>query len=209
MAYKSTYTIFVLQARLREGEDWTFSPQASSSPTPTSTPYGPSWATPTPSLTASPSQTSAQATPDVNIPDDGPEAPDDGCTPSPYGPACHDDAEAPHASAGWVPWDDRTTAWQNQRNDLCSQQRLRSASSLCAWRNLGSLATHWATHWAHSEDSDQTGRMARLIWVFAGCTGHFIVMRRVRIYNFEHRQNCCNYPKIWTIWFYHVIMLPI
>ena len=27
-----------------------------------------------------------------------------------------------------------------------------------------------ATHWAHSEDSDQTGRMPRLIWVFAGRT---------------------------------------
>ena len=27
-----------------------------------------------------------------------------------------------------------------------------------------------ATHWAHSEDSDPTGRMPRLIWVFAGRT---------------------------------------
>ena len=34
-----------------------------------------------------------------------------------------------------------------------------SESSLSAWRNLGSLATHWA----HSKDSDQTGRMPRLI----------------------------------------------
>ena len=34
-----------------------------------------------------------------------------------------------------------------------------SESSLSAWRKLGSLATHWA----HSEDSDQTGRMPRLI----------------------------------------------
>ena len=41
-----------------------------------------------------------------------------------------------------------------------------SESSLSAWRNLGSLATHWA----HSEDSDQTGRMPRLTWVFAGRT---------------------------------------
>ena len=38
-----------------------------------------------------------------------------------------------------------------------------SESSLSAWRNLGSLATHWV----HSEDSDQTGWMPRLIWVFA------------------------------------------
>ena len=41
-----------------------------------------------------------------------------------------------------------------------------SESSLSAWRNLGSLATHWV----HSKDSDQTGWMPRLIWVFAGHT---------------------------------------
>ena len=41
-----------------------------------------------------------------------------------------------------------------------------SESSLSAWRKIGSLATHWA----HSEDSDQTGRMPRLMWVFAGRT---------------------------------------
>ena len=74
----------------------------------------------------------------------------------------------------------KTTKW------LCAQRRLRSnwasaqsdqktqinlgicpvwsESSLSARRKLGSLATHWA----HSEDSDQTGRMPRLIWVFAG-----------------------------------------
>ena len=45
-----------------------------------------------------------------------------------------------------------------------------SESSLSAWRKLGSLATHWA----HSKDSDQTGRMPRLIWVFAGRTCHFV-----------------------------------
>ena len=47
-------------------------------------------------------------------------------------------------------------------------RRLRSAwassqsdqSSLSAWRKLGSLATHWV----HSEDSDQTGRMPKLIY---------------------------------------------
>ena len=30
------------------------------------------------------------------------------------------------------------------------------------------------THWAYSEDFDQTGWMPRLIWVFAGRTGHFV-----------------------------------
>ena len=44
-----------------------------------------------------------------------------------------------------------------------------SEFSLSARRKLGSLATHWA----HSEDSDQTGRMPRLIWVFAGHTCQF------------------------------------
>ena len=47
-----------------------------------------------------------------------------------------------------------------------------SESSLSAWRNLGSLATHQA----HSKDSDQTGRMPRLIWVFAGRTGRTVTL---------------------------------
>ena len=61
-----------------------------------------------------------------------------------------------------------------QQNGMCAQRRLRSAwasaqsdqSSLSAGRKLGSLSTYWA----HNEDSDQTGWMPRLIWVFAGCT---------------------------------------
>ena len=47
-----------------------------------------------------------------------------------------------------------------------------SESSLSAWRYPGSLATHWA----HSEDSDQTGRMPRLIWVFTGRTPILLVL---------------------------------
>ena len=52
-----------------------------------------------------------------------------------------------------------------------------SESLLSAWRKLGSLATHRA----HSEDSDQTVRIPRLISVFAGHKGHFVgfVMRRL------------------------------
>ena len=69
-------------------------------------------------------------------------------------------------------------AQQNQQNDMCAQRRLRSAwasaqsdqSSLSTWRKLGSLATYWV----HREDSDQTGRMPRLIWVFAGRKDHFV-----------------------------------
>ena len=47
-----------------------------------------------------------------------------------------------------------------------------SESSLSAWRNLRSLATHWV----HNEDSDQTGRMPRLIWVLAGRTLILLVL---------------------------------
>ena len=39
-----------------------------------------------------------------------------------------------------------------------------------AWRNIGLLTTNWA----HSDDSDQTGRMPRLIWVFTVCICHFV-----------------------------------
>ena len=57
---------------------------------------------------------------------------------------------------------------------LCAKRRLRSAwasaqsdqFSLSEWRKRGSLATYWV----YSEDSDQTRRMPRLIWVFAGRT---------------------------------------
>ena len=49
-----------------------------------------------------------------------------------------------------------------------------SESSLSAWRKLGSLATHWA----HSEGSDQTRRMHRLIWVFAGRRVILLVLSR-------------------------------
>ena len=50
-------------------------------------------------------------------------------------------------------------------------------SSLSAWRTIGSSATHWA----QCEDSDQTGRMPRLIWVFTVRTCHFVgyVMRYI------------------------------
>ena len=45
-----------------------------------------------------------------------------------------------------------------------------SVSSLCPLR----IAKDLRLLRADSEDSDQTGRMPRLIWVFAGCTGHFV-----------------------------------
>ena len=64
-----------------------------------------------------------------------------------------------------------------------------SESSLSAWKKLGSLATHWA----HSEDSDQTGRMPRLIWVFAGRTAILLVLSRGG--SFDFMQFSCNLYK--------------
>ena len=62
-----------------------------------------------------------------------------------------------------------------------------SESSLSAWRKLGSLATHWA----HCQDSDQTGQIPRLIQVFAGRTDHFggFVTRR---FNYDEQVYATN-----------------
>ena len=55
-------------------------------------------------------------------------------------------------------------------------------SSLSTWRNIWPLTTYWV----HSDDSDQTGRMPWLIWVFAHvillvllCGGSFVTMKDV------------------------------
>ena len=66
-------------------------------------------------------------------------------------------------SAQWRLWSD----WADAQASAQSDQ-----SSLSTWRQLGSLTTHWA----HSEDSDQTGQMTRLIWVFAGRTVILLVL---------------------------------
>ena len=63
--------------------------------------------------------------------------------------------------------------WQNQQNVCAPSIRpVWSESSLSVWGKLVSLATHWA----HSESSDQTGRMPRLIWVIAGRTLVLLVL---------------------------------
>ena len=51
-----------------------------------------------------------------------------------------------------------------------------SEASLSPWRKFWSLATQRA----HSDDSDQTGQMPRLIWVFTGHTCHFVITRHTR-----------------------------
>ena len=86
-----------------------------------------------------------------------------------------------------------------------------SESSLYAWRKLGSLATHWA----QSEDSDQTGRMPRLIWVFAGrtvtllvlsCRGSFNVPGKKKKNN-NNNSNCKEFPRcVWDFLFCLLIL---
>ena len=81
-------------------------------------------------------------------------------------------------------------ARQNQQNDLCAQQRLRSAasaqsdqSSLCAQ----CVAKGPSFHHGDSKDSEQTGRMHRLIWVFTWRTCHFVgfIVRRLMYFESE------------------------
>ena len=47
-------------------------------------------------------------------------------------------------------------------------------SEVVIWRRFAGLLESLATHLAHSKDSGQTGRILRLIWVFAGRTAHFV-----------------------------------
>ena len=77
----------------------------------------------------------------------------------------------------WLPVDVSKTAGRVATNVRSAKTQISvgtrpvwSESSLSAWRTLGSLATHWA----HSEDFDQTRRMPRLISVFAERTCYFV-----------------------------------
>ena len=148
------------------------------------------------------------------------------------GPEQH--RETTHINRTLGHFNDWAASWQNQQSGMCTQRRLRSAwasaqsdqSLLSTWRKLGSLATHWA----HSEGSDQTERMPRLIWVFAGRTVILLVLswggsnivrlceytewvtshwtEYCKIQNIWTPKNCCNYPKIGAVGFYYTLMHP-
>ena len=77
-----------------------------------------------------------------------------------------------HMKIHWLPQD---FLGKNPRSHDAFTQS--DQSLLSAWRKLGSLATHWV----HSKDSDQTGWMPRLIWVFAGHTCHFVGFVTMRL----------------------------
>ena len=66
---------------------------------------------------------------------------------------------------------------KNQQNDLCAQQRQVSLGIRPVWSE-SSLCAQWVAkdpsfHHSDSEDPDQTGRMPRLVWVFARRTWLF------------------------------------
>ena len=85
-----------------------------------------------------------------------------------------------------VPWSlkcIRVAAWQNQQNDLCAQRRLWSV-----WADgIRVFAVRMKKHWilsyqiTHSKDSDQTGRMPRLVWVFARRSGNLVGFVMLRL----------------------------
>ena len=82
-------------------------------------------------------------------------------------------------------------AWQNQQNVVRQAMTQISLGILSVWSE-SSLCDLWEAKdqnilQADSEGSDQTGWMPRLIWVFAGRTGHFIgfvVLQLTSTYSF-------------------------
>ena len=94
-----------------------------------------------------------------------------------------------------APSEDRP-AWASAQSDQSSQ---------CACRNLGS----WATHWALSEDPDQTGQMPRPIWVFAGGRVILLVLSCGSSYPFFFFQRLMNQTQdlSLTLQFFHQYFL--
>ena len=71
-------------------------------------------------------------------------------------------------------------------------------------RFLGSQKTQMFLH-AESEDSDQTGRMTRLTWVFAGRTDHFVgfvVRRPICNLGESNERVLCAFSKFKNIFFF-------
>ena len=74
-----------------------------------------------------------------------------------------------------------------------------------------------ATYWANSQDSDQTGRMPRLIGVFArrtlillslACHGSFVIKHSVKLLKIRTPETFAVNNKIWKRWRYHRLMGP-
>ena len=98
-------------------------------------------------------------------------------------------------------------SWQIQQNDMCVQRRLGSAwasaqfdqSSLCAqWVAKDPSFLH-----ADSEDSDQTGRMPRLIWVSLGAHVSLLVLSCGGSFQYDYSGffKQCSLLRSCTSWF--------
>ena len=89
---------------------------------------------------------------------------------------CHVTAHSLNNNPESAQWFQRTTniigTSKTFQNSLVTRATWFCKHEWESWRKLEPLATHRA----HSEDSDQTGRMPRLIWVFAGHTLPLLVL---------------------------------
>ena len=85
-------------------------------------------------------------------------------------------------------------ARQDQKNDMCVQRRLRSAWA-SAQSDQGLHCPHEESLGPHlpnerTAKTDHTGKMPRLIWVFAGRTCHFVGFSWGGSYVFDPAYRC-------------------
>ena len=79
-----------------------------------------------------------------------------------------------------VSWETEKMKQMSRRMTKLTKWHVRPAKTQVAWASTQSDQSAWrntgssATHWAHCEDSDQTGRLPRLIWVFPGHIDQFV-----------------------------------
>ena len=66
-------------------------------------------------------------------------------------------------------------AWQNQQSDCAPSEDSDQPGHLPSLHCVQLVAKDPRFLHADSKDFDQTGQMPRLIWVFAGCSCHFLV----------------------------------
>ena len=92
------------------------------------------------------------------------------------------------SSKGYEPWHDKTNKVSVRPAKTQISLGIRqvwSESSLCAsWEAKDPSFLH-----AYCEDSDQTGRMPRLIWVFAGRTTTLLVLLRGGSYLKDYKKD--------------------
>ena len=84
----------------------------------------------------------------------------------------------PRVASTFMPWKDINPE-PKEDAQLIEPQHDKSNKTTCLIWSESSQCAQWVAEdpmflHADSEDSDQTGRMPRLIWVFTGRKGHFV-----------------------------------